>query len=478
MEYFELEPDWEVVLDTGHSAAVRAIVEVDGLVVSGGDDGFVFVRGRDGASVVPPAHLRAVRCLVPVPGTYLCLVGTRQGLVGLDLRTGMYGELEGFEDTGVVAGGAVDGLVALGADGGRVAVSVDGSGFRDLLRSGPAVRAVGTHDDVVVVANPDATVGFGVDGSVRWRHATGAEPSIAVGADGSVVVAHHPPGGSTAVVERLRVADGSVLASATVPVPVRAVGWSGSEVVVLRVDGSTETLAPSLDPRSAPTAPLADAVPQVVSSGASSGAWTGWLDGAVRSLDGAVVLPACASGVHTVSVDGDESVVVGADADGLRCWDLRSGDERSQLALPGVRSVAFAAEGTDDVVVALLDGTIERRTGPAWGELVASSRLARPARSLGYFGGRIVGMDAAAVEILDADTLAPSALPEDVLAGVAVMERQGAWFVGRGMLAGVDVAFVEGRGPVVRRPGLLAVPPAMLDVVRIWDGGGFLALEP
>lgn len=472
MEYFELERAWEVVLDIGHSAPVRAIVEVDATVVSGGDDGYVFVRDHQGASLSPPAHCRAVRCLLPIDGTHLCLVGTRAGLVGLDLRTGVYGEIEGFDDVAVTAMVAADDVVAVGAGDGRVWTSTGGAGFVLLASLGAEVTGLAIVGDVIAAVGPFGVVALDHAGAEAWRHDTGVHPSVAAG-PGSLVVAHHRSEPAQAVVEVFD-ADGGRRHGITCALPVVALAASGAGVDVLLIDGTVERRNAALDLVEVVASADPEGQPLTLAAGPGP-RWIGWGDGSVRTADGSVVLPARSGGVYATTIDGDEDCVVAAVPGGLCRWNLRDGSsERTEL--PGACAVAFAGEQSPELVVAFLDASLERRPGFGVPEVAARGLLTDRPSGLGYFGGRIVATSRSGAEIVDADTLEASSLPRELLSGVARMEHRGAWFVGCGMLEGVNVAFVDGSGPIVHRPGLLAVPEELIDVVRIWDGAGFIDL--
>jgi len=169
--------------------------------------------------------------------------------------------------------------------------------------------------------------------------------------------------------------------------------------------------------------------------------------------------------------------------DGARVvvWDLTTGEERLALEIPGVRAVTFAGEDSEDLVLAYLDGRLERRGGAEQGDVLATAGPLDPRpHTLGWVGPFVMAIagevgDADGSVLLDADDLEELTATEAALDDVSVMERTGYLFAGRGELAGTDVGVVAGTGIVVKRGGLVTATEDLRGWLRVADASGFVA---
>lgn len=478
MEVLPLSEGWQVVLDVGHTAAVTAIDAYDDVVITGGLDGYVCVRGRDGRSRIPPAHLPEVRCLAVLPGTDLVVVGTEGMVYGLDLESGRSASIGGFEGMGAVAAVGLADRVVLGGEDGSIRTIDLGDPPRTIARFGAPVQGLVAAGDAVVATFTDGRVRvLDLDGEVRAE--TSLEPGevLSVAADAEVVVlggAGLP--GSAPLSGQLLVLDAALTERARLPqeVYVEAVALTGGAILALLGDGRLVRTDPSLaEPTTlAQREGLGSASLRVL----GDEVWTGGIDGSVGRWDPPLELPSIPSRVLAASMTTDQRFAATTDGLQVALWDLRSGEALVTLALEGVRAVSFAEDDTLDVVVAFLDGRLERRTAPQWTEVVADTRLPARPDELGYVGPFVIvqgpGIDE--VRMLDAETLAPFEPNQDALDDRCVLERRGFPFVGRGLLEGVELSVLEGRELVVQRPGLLTATSGATDAVRIWDGTRFV----
>lgn len=487
MDVIELVAGQDLILDVGHSGEVTGIGRYDELVISGGDDGYVFIRGMDGRSVVPPVHLPSVTCLVVVPGIDIVVAGTAQETAGIDLETGFASPLAGFGGVVAVAGAAVGEHVLLGcSDGSLRSVSADDDPAIVAQHTAP-VHAMASDGRLAAVTHDDGTVLL-VDatGAVRWR--TELHPHevhrVAMAADGTVYVGGSgvPSGGAelSGVIVQLD-AVGVVQARYLTPGWIDALTVRGDDLVVALSDGNLYAVPRTLDVDLDPSMHLGRRRSGVTALTTVNGeVWVGARDGSVDRLDPVLELPAIPSGVFALSLTSDERRAVTTDGARVVVWDLTTGEERVALDVPGVRAVTFAGEDSEDLVLAFLDGRLERRGGAEQTTVLATAGPLEPRpHTLGWVGPFVMAIAGEVGEadgslLFEADDLSALTATEAALVDVSVMERVGSLFAGRGELAGTDVGIVAGTDMVVKRGTLVTLTAGARRWLRVADDTGFL----
>lgn len=490
MDALELPPGHDLILDVGHSGAVTGIVRYDDLIVSGGDDGYVFVRGLDGRSVVPPVHLPAVTCLAVVPGIDIVVAGTAGQTSGIDLETGFESPLAGFGGVVAIAGAAVGDHVLLGcSDGSLRRVGVDDDPEVVAQHHAP-VHAMASDGRLAAVTHDDGTVLLvDASGAVRWRCALDPHEvhRVAMAPDGTVYVAGSgvPSGGDALSGSIIRLDDvGVVEARYRTPGWIDALTVHGDDLVVALNDGNLYAVPRALDVPLDPAMHRGRRRTGVTTLATLGGeVWVGSTGGEVGRLDPELALPAVPAGAVALSLSADERRAVTTDGARVVVWDLTTGDALETLDVPGVRAVTFAGEDSEDVVLAFLDGRLERRTGEGQATVLATAGPldARP-HTLGWVGPFVMAVagevgDAGTSTLLGADDLATLTATEAALADVSVMERNGNLYAGRGELAGTDVAVLEGRELVVKRGALVTCTAGARPWLRVADDGGFVDVD-
>ena len=488
MDVIELPQGHDLILDVGHSGAVTGIGRYDDLVISGGDDGYVFIRGTDGRSVVPPVHLPSVTCLVVVPGIDIVVVGTEDETAGIDLETGFASPLAGFGGVVAIVGAAVGEHVMLGcSDGSLRTVSADDDPEVVAQHTAP-VHAMASDGRLAAVTHDDGTVLL-VDatGAVRWRAELHPHEvhRVAMAADGTVYVGGSgvPSGGGelSGVIVQLD-AVGVVQARYLTPGWIDAMTVRGDELVVALNDGNLYAVPRTLDVEMDASMHLGRRRSGVTTLATVDGeVWVGSNAGEVGRIDPVLELPSVPSGVFALSLTSDELRAVTTDGARVVVWDLTTGEERLVLDVAGVRAVSFAGEDSEDLVLAYLDGRIERRGGADQREVVASAGPLDPRpHTLGWVGPFVMAIagevgDESGSVLLDAGDLEELTPTEAALVDVSVMERVGYLFAGRGQLAGTDVGVVAGTGMVVKRGGLVTATEDLRGWLRVADDSGFIA---
>ena len=488
MGVLELPQGHDLILDVGHSGAVTGIGRYDELVISGGDDGYVFVRGMDGRSVVPPVHVPSITCLVVVPGIDIVVVGTEEQTSGVDLETGFASPLAGFGGVVAVAGAAVGEHVMLGcSDGSLRTVSADDDPEVVAQHTAP-VHAMASDGRLAAVTHDDGTVLLvDASGAVRWRAELHPHEvhRVAMATDGTVYVGGSgvPSGGgelSGVLVQLDEV--GVVQARYLTPGWIDAMTVNGDDLVVALNDGNLYAVPRTLDVALDVSMHLGRRRSGVTTLTSHDGeVWVGARDGAVDRIEPVVELPAVPSRVFALSLTGDERRAVTTDGGRVVVWDLTTGEERYALDVAGVRAVTFAGEDSEDLVLASLDGRLERRGGEEQRDVLATTGPLDPRpHTLGWVGPFVMAIagevgDAAGSRLFDADDLTELTATEAALVDVSVMERVGTLFAGRGELAGTDVGIVDGTGLVVKRGGLVTYTDAVRRWLRVADDSGFVA---
>lgn len=491
MDALELATGHHVILDVGHSGAITGIVRFDDLIVTGGRDGFVYVRRTDGRSVVPPAHLPQVTCIATPPDIDVAVVGTVDQVFGVDLETGDDAPLAGFGGVVAVAAATVGDVVLVGCDDGSLrTVSADDGTATLSVGAGVPVRTVASNGRHAAVSHLDGTVRLiEHDGTERWS--VSLHPAevtcLAVAADGTVFAAGSggPSGGHdlSGVVLRLG-ASGDVEARMMLPGWVDAMTLDGDTVVVALSDGNVHRIGTELQTPLGEDTHLGRYFVGVTWLSTIDGeVWVGTTSGQVSRIAPELALPTVHSGMFSLNVSGDERRAVATDGAQVVVWDLTTGEPIVTLAREDVRAVTFAGSDSEDVVLALLDGSLERRTGEGLLE-VAVTAVPLPDRphTLGWLGplvmafaGEVADASAPAGALLiDPDDLSTIRPNEDAFLDVTVMHRSGSWFAGTGALDGTRVAVIDREHLVVQRDRLVTATDGARPWIRIAEGSTFV----
>jgi len=492
MNIVELAHGQHVVLDVGHSSAVTGIARYEGLIVSGAQDGYVYVRGSDGRSVVPPAHLPAVTCVAMPPDIDVAVVGTVDQVFGVDLETGDDAPIAGFGGTVAVAAATVGDVVLVGcADGSVRSVHAEDGTTVVSLHAGAPVRALASSGRFAAVSYEDGTVALlDAEGNEVWS--TQLDPAevhrLAVTADGAVLAAGagRPSGGDelSGVVLQLG-APGVVEARYLTPGWVDAMTIDGDTVVVAISDGNVHRIGLALEEPLGADTHLGRFFTGVSCLATLDGeVWIGTNDGKVARLAPEAALTAVSSGMFSLNMSSDERRAVATDGLQVVVWDLTTGERLIGLEVDGVRAVTFAGEDSEDVILVRLDGTVERRTGEGLSEVVASAGpLVERPHTLGWVGPLVMAFAGAVADptdtegavLLDPDSLEVLEPSEDAFDDVSVMRRVGYWFEGTGELDGTRMAVIDREHLVVQRDRLLTLTSGALEWVRIAEGSSLSA---
>jgi hypothetical protein len=336
-----------------------------------------------------------------------------------------------------------------------------------------------THDDGTVLL-VDAS------GAVRWRAELHPHEvhRVAMAPDGTVYVGGSgvPSGGG--VLSGVIVAFdafGVVQARYLTPGWIDAMTVLGDDLLVALSDGNLYGLPRTLDVDLSPSMHLGRRRSGVTTLATIDGeVWVGARDGGVDRLDPLLELPAVPSGVFALGMTSDERRAVTTDGARVVVWDLTTGEELVSLDVAGVRAVTFAGEDSEDLVLAYLDGRLERRTGPGQSTALASTSPLQPRpHSLGWVGpfvmaiaGEVGAADGS--RLFAVDDLVELTATDAALVDVAVMERTGYLFAGRGELAGTEVGVVAGTGMVVKRGTLVTFTEGVRRWLRVADDTGFI----
>lgn len=475
MRYLELDDDDHVVLDVGHSGGVTSLAVTPDAVLSGGDDGYVYARDLDGASLVPPAHLPEVTTVVFLGGT-TCVVGTVGHTYGFDITTGDHRPLAGLEDTWVGAGVELAGRAVLGCGDGSVRTLAFGEGVRPFASLTAPIKGMARDgDDGIAVCTVDGTLTYlDTEGDVRWQVSLmpGEVESVTC-RDGTVVVggASPTPGMGQVIAFDL---DGQETHRVGVAAPVAALAAAPDAVAVAIGDGTVHRLGDDLvDVGTVGTVQGLGVESLAVGDGEI---WYGTADGRVGRLDPPRELPAVSSGVLALTIRSDEEAAVGSDGRRLLTYDLRSGDVTAETELEAVIALTYAGPDTDDLVVAYPDGRLERRRGPGHGEVLAEGRVDFRPTALGLVDGLVVAEDEESYTAVAADDLSPAELDAERFDDVAIVRRTGFAFTGHGPLVAVDVAVIDSTELVVARPGLVGVTDGAATWLRVWSDDGWAEL--
>ena len=478
MLHIELEDGDQVVADIGHSGGVSSLVVTDdGVVVSGADDGFVYVRDAQGRSIVPPAHVPEVTALAHVPGTDLVLVGTVGSAHAINLEDGRHAPVAEFGDARVTAAAAWGAEVVVGCADGAIRALAPTRGVRELATLGePIATVVPAGNGLVVTTTRGLVVGMAGDGTVAWRtpRAAGEVRGAAVHGDHVVLAGAGPASGTGRIV--VLDADGGEVAVAEVDVPVAALAADEARVVAALEDGSVRAVGGV-----AAAAPaFGDVIGTVETLGIEALAiagtgevWIGTAGGGVHRVGDGTALPARSSGVVAMSFADDQRTALGVDGRRVLAYDLVEGAVEEVVTIPGAVAVTHA---DDDVVVALSDGSLQRRRGPDCTEVVATGPSGLLPNALGRGGGVILAEDDDTYSTVDAATLAPAAIAEENFFRFLVVRREGNVFVGKGPSAGLEVTVVGTTGFAAVRPGTASVTEDGRDWFRVWRSGGWVEL--
>jgi WD40 repeat protein len=487
MDILELGHADHVVLDVGHSAAVTGIARHEDVVVSGARDGFVYVRGTDGRSVVPPAHLSAVTCIALPPDIDVAVVGTVGQVFGVDLATGDDAPLAGFGGTVAVAAATVGDVVLVGcADGSVRSVHAEAGTTVVSLNDGAPVRALVSGGRHAAVSYEDGTVAF-LDAAGDELWSTRLDPAevhrLAVTVDGTVLAAGSgkPSGGDELSGVVLRIGPpGVVEARYLTPGWIDAMTIDGDTVVIAISDGNVHRIALALEEPLSGDTHLGRFFAGVTCLATLDGeVWVGTNGGEVTRLVPETALPSVPSGMFSLNLSSDERRAVATDGTRIVVWDLTTGERIVGLEVDGARAVTFAGEDSTDVLIAGLDGTVERRTGEGLTEIVVSAGpLAVRPHTLGWVGPLVMAFSGAVADVqhpegavlIDVGTFETFEPSVDAFDDVSVMRRAGYWFEGTGELDGTRMAVIDREHLVVQRDRLLTLTSGAREWVRIAQG--------
>lgn len=477
MLHIELEDGDQVVADIGHSGGVTALVVTEAAVISGADDGYVYVRDHDGRSIVPPAHLPEVTALAEVPGTDLVLIGTAGSAHALNLEDGRHAPVAELGDARITAACAWGAEVAIGCADGTVMALASTGGTRTLTTlDEPVAGVAAAGNGLVVTTTRGLVVGMAGDGTVAWTtpRAAGEVRGVAVHGEHVVIAGAGPSSGSGRIV--LLDADGSEVVVAEVEAPVVALATDDEDLVAALEDGTVRTVSGVAD--GAPV--LGQRIGAVESPGIESLAlapdgavWCGTAGGDVVRIDEDAALPARSSGVLAMSFADDQATALAVDGQRVLHYDLVSGDVEEVVAIPGAVAVTHVPE--DDFVVALRDGSLQRRRGPAGDEVLAAGPSGLLPNALGRGGGVVLAEDDDTYSTVDAVTLAPAEIADENFFRMLVARREGNGFVGEGPSSGLTVTVVQTSGFAAVRPGMASVTDDGREWFRVWRDGAWVA---
>lgn len=255
MDVLELASGQDVVLDVGHSGAITGIARYQDLIISGGRDGFLYVRRSDGRSVIPPVHLQEITCVAMPADIDVAVVGANDKVFGVDLETGTKSPLAGFDGVSPIAAASIGDVVLVGcSDGSLRTVSVENGTVTVSAGGGAAVLAVASHGRFAAVSYADGAVRLlDHDCTEVWsaKLRRSEAEQLAVAADGTVVAAGtgRPSDDGTFPGTLVRLgAAGAVEARTVLPSGmVSAATLDGDAVIVAISDGSVHRLGIALD---------------------------------------------------------------------------------------------------------------------------------------------------------------------------------------------------------------------------------------
>ena len=373
---------------------------------------------------------------------------------------------------------AVSSVVMLGCDDGSVRSIDRESAPRILARFGSPVRGLMAMDDTVVTTFEDGHVrALGLEGAVRctWTRSPGELATLAASPTRIVLGGIGEPKRGEPLSGQLVAFDhdGRETARRALDVCVEAMVCVGEDVFAMLGNGDLLTTTTAL---AEPTTLASRSDVGISCMVARRGeVWLGGHDGSVSRLDPPRDLPSIASRGFATSVSEDQRAAVTTDGTEVMVWDLLTGRATHRHALPGVRAVTFAEDTSDDLVLAFLDGRLERRIASEYDQVSPRIELTDRPRELGYVGPFVIaqGPDPDQLRTFDADDLTELTPTPAALADRCVMERCGYPFVGTGLLTGVELSIIDGRELVVQRPGLLTATSGATSLVRVWDGERF-----
>ncbi len=471
MRYVALEDGDRIVLDIGHSGGVSGIAVVGKSIVSGADDGFVYVRGEDGRSEVAPAHVPAVSCVLHIPGTTKCLIGTRGVAFAMDVATGATAAMRGLHESPATTGAVAGDLAVLGClDGALRSIRADGTVETLASFDVPVAHLAASDDLLAVVLVSGDLIALEPDGRERWRaeHVPSELQHVAV-LDTSVVTSGPDPDGSgVETLLRQFGPDGQPTQQRPTGVPVTALGSAFDGVVVALGNGQVLRYPSGLDAEPEHVGTVPDVSIETLHVDID-GVWYGGSGGEVGRVTPALALPQIDGGYYGMSMLSDDQVLA-SDILGISVLDLASGQEMDRLSLPAVVALTVAADGTGDLVTARVDGVVQRHAGARWDQLVSEVTFDERARELGTLGRDVIAVSESGDCLrLTGTELEPAPATDEDLERAKIMRREGAGFVARPDEA-LRVFPVDHDDLVVVRDGKAAVSDGAVAVFAIARG--------
>lgn len=472
MLHIELEDGDQVVADIGHSGGVTALVVSEDAIISGSDDGYVYVRDRDGRSIVPPAHLPEVTALALIPGTDLVLVGTVGKAEALHLEDGRHAPVAELDGARVTAACDWGTDVVVGCADGAVIAVTPSRGARTLATlDEPVAEVVPAGNGLVVTTTRGLVVGMAGDGTVAWRTPRAAgEIGHGVVAEERIVLAGAGPGAGTGRILVLDI-EGAEVAIAEARASVEGLVEQDGRVLALLADGSVHEVVGVGDeaPSTGATLGTVEAVAvESLAVGPDGDVWVGTAGGGVVRAEDGHRLPARSSGVVAMSFADDTATALGTDLERVFSYDLVEGHVQEVLALSGTVAVTHVE---DDIVVARRDGSLERRRGPDFTEVLAAGPSGLLPNALGRGGGVVLAEDDDTYSTVNATTLAPAEIAEENFFRMLVARREGHGFVGDGPHEGLEVIVVDRTSFAVVRGDSVSLTDDARDWFRVWRRG-------
>lgn len=473
-------PDGRWVFELGHSAPITGVLVRGDTVLSGAGDGSFLVRSGDGHYQAPDLLTYRIYGVAWDPDGEHAVLATEGGLQRVTPTTG---------EATALANPPAERAVYAVASGRGVGVAGDENGDLWLWRAGgqperwlsleATIRSVHVVDEPV----PGVLVSDSLGNLRLFDLATGRErwavTDLAPGDVRAVAVLGRTflLGGerSDGQAGVLRVGDlgtGSISRRVVLTAPVLGVAALDDRFVAATSDDTWHTW--SIDLARFYTSPEGEVPGIATVCSADDYVVLGTVNGTVAIFDAAgergLTLEPVRTGVVAAGIDAESAFAVTSDMESVAVWSLETCDLVVRHPWLGAITVAFA----DDTDILTTDGagTLRLHQHDDMEAVVSEGEFHNTPRTLGYFAGQAVGIDANnRYDAIHISTMERSlALRPDAIARVRRFDREGAWFVSKGATARLRVLFIRGDAMVVERGNLLHVPDAALPLLRWWDG--------
>lgn len=225
---------------TAHEGGVYGLVVTAGAVISGGGEGLLLVRERDGALRRPAIAMpnrAGVLCLARSPDGGSLVAGTMQGAALVDVAAGRVEPVTGPRGWVRSVDWAAPGWAAVGDDH-YLWIARDGGAPMAAMDLGQQLHLVQLPDlDPPCALTRDAmrrTMLVPLDGGPpRWQRNDFEPDSVSVAA----LTGHRLAlAGDVGPIRMLDVSTGSTLAEHTSPLPITAMAWAGDTLVTAHRD--------------------------------------------------------------------------------------------------------------------------------------------------------------------------------------------------------------------------------------------------